>query len=465
MLFHYLKNFLLEWQIIKMNRYQEWQFDGLPGPTHNYAGLAVGNIASAANAGDISNPKQAAFQGLEKARFVRGLKLKQSILPPHYRPMIPVLKQLGFGGGIAHILETAHRQAPHLLAAVFSSSFMWAANAGTVTPSCDATDGRLHITPANLLTNLHRSIEGNFTTRLLRNIFNNCEYFAVHDPLPSTACLADEGAANHMRISGPGHAGHGLHVFVYGAGEGVENAPRRFPARQGKAAYEAIARRHRLDPGCTLFVQQSPRAIDAGVFHNDVIAMNTTRLMIAHEAAFAGGAADTVRITDAATDAGIDFQCVTIREAELPLADAVKSYFFNAQLLELEDGRMAIVAPSECGGNARARAVLEQLSGGNGPIAQLHYRDVRDSMRNGGGPACLRLRVVMNAREAAAIHPGVVLTDPQYAALTAWVGRYYRDRLCFDDLRDPAFIIELNEAYSALEVLLGMPGLYSGAMA
>lgn len=446
-----------------MNSSDEWQFDGLAGPTHNYAGLAFGNVASAANAGSVSDPQQAALQGLSKAWFVRSLNIKQSILPPHYRPMIPVLKQLGFRGDTAHMLETAHRQAPHLLAGIFSSSFMWVANAGTITPSADAADGRLHITPANLMSNFHRSIEAPFTKRLLRNIFANDAYFSLHDPLPSTPRFADEGAANHMRVCAPGHADHGLHIFVYGSGEGGVAAPQRYPARQDRAAYEAIARLHQLKPECSLFVQQSPVAIDAGVFHNDVIAMNTTQLMIVHQAAFAEGAAALERIRRAARN--LDLQILQISEDELPLADAVQSYFFNSQLLELEGGRVVMVAPGECRENAAAHRLLQRLSEGDGPLAAVHYLDVRDSMRNGGGPACLRLRIVMREEEAAAMHPGVVLTEARYAQLTDWVKRHYRDRLRFDDLRDPVFIRELNEAYAALESLLGMPGLYSDLMA
>ncbi|MGA8031441.1 MAG: N-succinylarginine dihydrolase, partial [Casimicrobiaceae bacterium] len=41
-------------------------FDGIPGPTHNYSGLAQGNLAAERNAQQVSNPREAALQGLEK---------------------------------------------------------------------------------------------------------------------------------------------------------------------------------------------------------------------------------------------------------------------------------------------------------------------------------------------------------------------------------------------------------------
>lgn len=441
---------------------QEWQFDGLVGPTHNYAGLAYGNVASAKNAGAVSNPKQAALQGLEKMRFVRGLGMRQAFLPPHYRPMISSLQQIGFAGGIDSVLGQAYRTAPAMLASVFSSAFMWTANAGTITPATDAADGRLHITPANLLSNYHRSLEGESATWHLRHIFADPTHFMVHDPLPATSRFSDEGAANHMRVCGSGHAHAGVHVYVYGAGGDAPMPTRNFPARQQREAFEAVARAHGVKADCSIFVQQSPEAIDAGVFHNDVIAMNTTRLMVAHEKAFVPGAGVAEQV--ARRMGGIDFVYEEIAESELPLVDAVKSYFFNSQVLELPDGRIVIVAPGEAQKNDAARRTLERLSSSNGPVAAVYYLDVRESMRNGGGPACLRLRVALNGEQAAAMHQGIVFTDEKHAQLTDWVQRHYRDRLALEDLRDPAFVTELNVAYEALERLIGLPGIYTRFM-
>ncbi|PZP84743.1 MAG: succinylarginine dihydrolase [Azospirillum brasilense] len=438
---------------------QEWQFDGLVGPTHNYAGLSYGNVASSANAGGVSNPREAALQGLEKMRFVQGLGISQCFLPPQKRPLIPILQQIGFEGGTNAVLDEAARTAPALLASVYSSSYMWAANAGTIAPSCDTADGKLHITPANLLTNFHRSLEAKITKYTWDQLFADPAHFVVHDPLPATPRFSDEGAANHMRASATGHATPGLHIFVYGTDGQANGAPRKFPARQHRAAYEAIARMHRLPAERTIFVQQSPEAIDAGVFHNDVIAMNTTRLMIAHEHAFAPGTGLAEQLRRQLEPQGVDWHYVEIGEAELPMADAVKSYFFNSQVLELPDGRIVIVAPSESEENPRARDAFARLAAGNA-VAAVHYRDVRESMRNGGGPACLRLRVVLSEAQAKAMHQGVILTDARYQQLKAWIERHYRDRLSFDDLRDPAFIRELDEAYAALEPIIGLPGFY-----
>lgn len=444
------------------NRAREWQFDGLVGPTHNYAGLAFGNLASEKNAGSISNPKEAALQGVEKMRFIRSLGIPQSFLPPRKRPTIPVLQQLGFGQGNSRearalTLENAGKQAPHLLAAAFSSSFMWAANAATVSPSADTADGKLHLTPANLSSQFHRSLEAEQTARLLKMIFHNESLFAVHNPLPATPRFADEGAANHMRI-GSQHGKAGLEMFVYGGGQASVNKPSKFPARQGEEASRAVARAHGLSEEQILFAQQHPAAIDQGVFHHDVIGMNTTRLMISHEMAFME---KEKIINDLERLAGPDFIYLEISEEELPVAEAVKSYYFNSQLLELPDGNFAIVAPKEAEESKKAHASFQRLLGGNSPISAVHYLDVRESMRNGGGPACLRLRVVMTEKEAESIHQGVICEDRKLDALRLWVSRHYRDRLSPADFRDPVFLDELDAAYDALETLTGMAGLYS----
>src|SRR5207248_5247403 len=110
----------------------EINFDGLVGPTHNYAGLSYGNVASMKNKASISSPKQAALQGLEKMRLLEGLGVKQAVLPPHERPQLATLRALGFRGSDGDVLRGAQREDAALLAAVCSSSNMWAANAATV---------------------------------------------------------------------------------------------------------------------------------------------------------------------------------------------------------------------------------------------------------------------------------------------------------------------------------------------
>src|SRR5687767_14811340 len=154
----------------------EVNFDGLVGLTHNYSGLSFGNVASASSMSDVSNPREAALQGLEKMEFMMALGLKQGVLPPHQRPDLTLLRRAGFHGTDKAVLEKLVKargdpSARELLSAASSASAMWTANAAMVAPSSDTADRRVHFTPANLISKIHRSIEAETTTRILRRIF------------------------------------------------------------------------------------------------------------------------------------------------------------------------------------------------------------------------------------------------------------------------------------------------------
>lgn len=436
---------------------KEWQFDGLVGPAHNYAGLSFGNVASEMNKNAVSNPRAAALQGIGKMRLVARKTGAQSFFLPQYRPIVSELYRFGFGGDVASVLKKSSIEAPELLASIYSASSMWAANAATVAPSVDTRDRKVHFTVANLITKYHRSLEANFTTRYLRRVFSDERYFRVHDPLPATLRFSDEGAANHLRLA-PAHGQRGLHVFVYGMAEGAASLPVRFPARQHEEACKALARLHQLDEEDCIFVQQSPEAIDAGIFHHDVAGMSALMFAAQHEKAWVGQEDVRARVAKRLNSNGLRW--VDVREEQLPLREAVASYFFNSQLLADERGQVTILAPVECAENAYAKALFDQWLAEEGPVGEVQYLDVRESMRNGGGPACLRLRVVLTEAEAKAMHQGVVLTEALADTLEGWVQKHYRDRLCFDDLRDPLFIREIEEALDALSQIVGLPGIY-----
>lgn len=446
---------------------REVNFDGLVGPTHTYSGLSHGNLASMTHRGAGSNPRAAALQGLAKMKALADLGVAQAVLPPHERPAIDVLRRLGFGGrDDASVLETAARQAPGLLAACGSASSMWVANAATVAPSADTADGRVHLTPANLTAKFHRSIEPPQTARTLRALFRDEACFVVHDPIPGGQAMGDEGAANHTRFA-PGHTGPGLHFFVYGHeafAAGVAPARvRRFPSRQAREASEAVARGHRLDPGQQVFAQQHPEAIDAGVFHNDVIAVGNEHVLLHHECAFVRSSEviDELRRHYAALHQGADLLCVEVPQDRVSLADAVGSYLFNSQLVTVAPGHMVLVAPQHCAETPSVRGYIEHLlTGGCPPLREVHYFDLGQSMHNGGGPACLRLRVVLTPSEIAALPPSVLLTDATYTALTDWVKRSYRDHLVPADLADPQLLTETRAALDDLTRLLGLGSIY-----
>lgn len=441
------------------NHYIEVNFDGLVGPTHNYSGLAHGNVASMSHGGLVSNPKEAALQGLAKMKALKDAGYAQGVLPPQQRPDLGALRALGFSGDNAQVLAQAAEQAPQLLRAVCSASSMWTANAGTVTPSRDVKDARVHFTPANLQSSFHRYLEPETTGRVLAAIFASQEHFAHHPSLPATPAFSDEGAANHTRLCGE-YGEPGVHLFVYGrqafGGDGIE--PKRFPARQTLEASQAIARQHGLSDDQVVYAQQHPEAIDAGVFHNDVIAVGNGPVLLYHELAFR----DEESVLDELR-AKMSTPLIPVRvplEA-VSLEDAVSSYLFNSQLLSNADGSMTLVVPGECQEREAVwRCIQDYLLAGNNPISEVVVKDVKQSMRNGGGPACLRLRVVLNQAEREAIAGRVMLDDALYAELVDWVERHYRERLAPEDLADPKLAEECLAALDELTRILQIGPVY-----
>ena len=409
----------------------EINFDGIVGPSHNYAGLSAGNLASSKNAGAVSHPRAAALQGIEKMRANVRLGLMQGVFMPQNRPDTAWLASLG--------LHDEHGIEPHLRAAAMSASSMWAANAATVSPAPDTHDGRCHLTVANLMTMPHRAHEWQGTLDQLRIAFSH-PAFSVHAPVP--APFGDEGAANHMRLCAH-HGAPGIEVFVYGVRGGA------FPARQHIEASKAVARLHGVST--PLFVEQSEEAIAAGAFHNDVVAVANERVLFTHEQAFADKAgfyADLHRLLP-------EVEIVEVPAAVVSLADAISSYLFNAQLVTLPGSEgMALILPTEAQANPRVWDWLEQLVAGNGPIRRLVPVDVRESMANGGGPACLRLRVVA---DPATVDPRFLIDEAKLDMMAVVIAAQWPEAIAPIDLASGALIADIGRARQSLVNALNIP--------
>lgn len=408
----------------------EINFDGIVGPSHNYAGLSLGNLASARNFGKVSRPRDAALQGLAKMRANLERGLPQGFFLPQRRPDEGWLRQLGT------TMETASAA---LRANALSASSMWAANAATVSPGPDTADGRCHLTVANLVTMPHRSHEWRETLAQLRIAFADTAHFAVHPPVP--APFGDEGAANHMRLCA-GHGTPGIEVFVYGEAGGP------FPARQHREACEAVARIHGLDPARTVFARQSPEAIAAGAFHNDVVAVANERVLFAHELAFAERDALYADLRAKLPEVEI----VEVPASAVSLQDAIASYLFNAQLVTLPakngaSGETALVLPGEAQENPAVWQWLQAHIAGNGPIRRLFVHDLRESMANGGGPACLRLRVVA---DPATVDPRFIASHDKLDRIEALVARLWPEQIAVEDLASPGLWRDCITARAAL---------------
>jgi len=435
----------------------EWNLVGLPGPYHNFAGLALGNVASRQHRFEVSRPRQAALQALDQVRLLDELGVPVAILPPHERPAAGALRQLGFSGPDHEVLSRAYREAPQWFCAVSSSSAMWTANAATVSPAADCADGRVHFTPANLVSQFHRSLETEFTAHLLQRLFPAGEWFVHHAPLPANLELRDEGAANHTRL-GTEADGPGLELFVYGEdGSRGSLSTSKYLPRQSLAASRGVARLHQLREDRTVFLQQNPAAIDAGVFHNDVIAVGHGRILLHHEDAFAIGPDEAVAALSRSCP---DLVSIRVSKEDLTLEEAVQTYLFNSLLLTSPSRGIVLVAPSECREHPRARALLDGLVAGESPLADWCDLPLRESMKNGGGPACLRLRVPLEERAAAEMHPGVRYQSELDAKLRAWIQNHYREELNWQELADPCLPGEIRAALDELSGILGLDPLY-----
>ena len=387
------------------------------------------------------------------------LGLPQAVLPPQERPFIPGLRALGFSGTDGQVLETAFKQDPALVTNYSSASCMWTANAATVTPSADSGDGRVHFTPANLTAMPHRALEDAQTQRALSMIFVDTQHFAVHAPLAHTPLLGDEGAANHNRFCAA-HGEAGVELFVYGRDSLGPKTELKFPGRQTLQASEAVARLHGLTANNSVFHPQSATAINAGAFHNDVVCVSNETVLFFHENAFDNPKILEAEISEKTKRLGFTPQFIMAPADKVPLEDVISSYLFNSQLVTLPAGGMALILPTQVEETPSTKAFVDEVLAGDNPIEQAHYLDLRQSMANGGGPACLRLRVVLNAAQQRVVHSGVIMSEAKITALENWVKAHYRDRLTLEDLGDAAFLNETREALDALTQLLDLPLLY-----
>ncbi|MBA4013512.1 MAG: succinylarginine dihydrolase [Phenylobacterium sp.] len=421
----------------------EVNFDGLPGPTHNYAGLSVGNVASQRNFGEVSYPRAAALQGLAKMRTMMELGLTQGFLPPPLRPAAQALRGFGFAGSDDEVLAAAAEQDLALFRAACSASSMWRANAATVLAAPDTADGRVHLVTANLAGMLHRSFEGDETFALLKRVFASEDRFAVHGPLPSARHFGDEGAANHMRLAAS-HGAPGLNVFVHGE----PNRGGAYPERQSQRASQAVARLGGLAGERTFYALQNEGAVQAGAFHNDVVAVANANVLLAHPQAFADPARLYRELRERLPNLHV------VETFGVSLADAVSSYLFNSQLVSLPEGGMALILPSDAKDNAAAWKAVEAVLAGDNPITRAVVVDVRESMRNGGGPACLRLRVPVDGPGLAGIDPRFILDEARWTSLAKAVVAHWPEKIVPEDLVKPELWAQARQAHAALEAAI-----------
>lgn len=431
--------------------FREVNLDRLIGPSHHYGGLSSGNLASTESRHGISSPKLAALQGLEKMKRIADLGIPQAVLPPQRRPDFAFLRDLGYRGSDREIVGRVFDDDPEQLSIAYSSASMWVANAATISPSVDTQDRRVHITPANLYSMRHRRLESAETTSVLRQIFSRDDLFVVHNPLPTDPAFADEGAANHTRLCTE-YGEPGVELFVYGQDRNGKDQT-RFPARQAFAASRRIAEQHGLQFGRYVLAKQNPKAIDAGAFHNDVVSVGNENVHLLHEHAFVDQKRILLQLRAACVGR---WHTIEVSETELSLDESVQTYFFNSQLVTVDVGKMLLLCPIECERSVAASRLIRRILADDNPIESCEFIDLTQSMKNGGGPACLRLRAALSEVQRDALPKSIWLTDSLYGALVACVKRNYRDELTVNDLTDPKLIDECDVAYREVGALLGL---------
>jgi succinylarginine dihydrolase len=432
----------------------EINFDGLIGPTHNYAGLSQGNLASQKHLNETSNPQAAALQGLDKMRLIMDQGIPQGFFLPHERPHLRTLRALGFGGTDEEVINQAAKQNPALLKNVYSASSMWAANAATFSPSIDSYDQNIHITPANLNSMFHRSIEHEFTKTQLELMFGGIAQ--VHKPIKNISGYGDEGAANHLRVSAQ-HLMQGFQIFVYGSP--AFESHQGIIARQAEEISQAVSTQHQLDPERVLFLKQNEQAINSGSFHNDIVSLANEEVFIFHQEAFADRV-ELERVLHHLKDHVKGFHPIEILSEDISLDDLVSSYLLNSQLITVKNNEMMMLLPEEVQNHPNCMRWLDEIKSSS-PIKHIEFVDIRQSMMNGGGPACLRFKTVVNNDEFDKINEKFLLSPKKLMDLRALVSKHYRDQLNPGDLLDIKLMQESYTFLDELTQLLDLGAIYN----
>ena len=423
----------------------EINVDGLIGPTHHFGGLGVGNLASQSSRFQTSSPKAAALEGVAKMELVASIGVPQLYLPPLQRPNWNWLNQVGFVGERGDVLKRCFDMSPVLLSAAYSSAFMWTANAASVAPASDTLDKTLRVVPANLCCNLHRGQEANPRGEQISALLAQVTHASVLSPLPSVFTLRDEGAANHMRLCNSDRT-KAVHVFVYGT-EPNQNGM-RFVSRQSEFASRQVAHALNLDPEACLFLQQTAQAIDAGVFHNDVIATSHNNLLIYHQDAFEESPEKIASLQELFyRRTGGELKVIEVSRNEVSLAESVSTYLFNSQLISNSSGGMELICPAQCRDSASVSSLIRSwIDDASNPVERVHYLPLNESMANGGGPACLRLRVDVTQTQLQELGSRLPLGMARWNELRDVISRTYPDTLQFADLARLDFANHVEQA-------------------
>ena len=408
--------------------------DTIIGPTYHYGGLALGNTHSLDHKHVVANPKKAALQGLSKMKLLRDHGISQYVLPAYVRDYKGLVQgYYNNQGDFEDNLKRLYDENLDIFSSFFSASSAWLANAWTMTPSIDSSDGRYHVSPASLNACFHRQLDVKQTIAILTNRLCSKTYITCHHPSP----FFDEGAANMIRLSA---GGKGLYLFVSGSSD-----TKRFKSRHDKRSWQRLVSQHQLDPDYVIYLTQHPDAIDAGVFHNDVISFGVDDLLVVHENAFV----DQPNYCDTILERyfscfGTDLTLIQIPDSILPLKDAVNSYFFNSQLVRKDDNRYLLLVPSRCKGLPVMDYFVSIVAKKWESQLEIMVCDVEESIKNGGGPACLRNSMDVYDDPKLIFDDRYLFTLEKYDDFVRLVNQYYPSSLELNDFLSVSFLNDLD---------------------
>ena len=327
-------------------------------------------------------------------------------------------------------------------------------NAATFSPSIDSYDQNIHITPANLNSMFHRSIEHEFTKTQLELMFGGIAQ--VHKPIKNISGYGDEGAANHLRVCAQ-HLMPGFQIFIYGSS--AFESHQGIIARQAEEISQAVSTQHQLDPERVLFLKQNEQAINSGSFHNDIVSLANEEVFIFHQEAFADRV-ELERVLHHLKEHVKGFHPIEILSEDISLDDLVSSYLLNSQLITVDNNEMMMLLPEEVHNHPNCMRWLEEIKSSS-PIKHLEFVDIRQSMMNGGGPACLRFKAVVNNDEFDKLNEKFLLSPTKLMDLRALVSKHYRDKLYPEDLLDIKLIQESYTFLDELTQLLDLGDIYN----
>ena len=423
----------------------EYNLDSMIGPTHHFGGLSKGNLASMAHQFQMSSPKKAALEGLEKMRLAHEIGQNQLWFPPQRRPIFDAMIN-GAGSDIDKV-RWAFDNNPELLSQLFSSSAMWMANNATVSGSADSSDGLVHVIPANLSTLAHRRVEVAQNLILLNYAFFT-KQFKVHPPLSHR--FRDEGAANHMQFSTDGHS-KSLHLFVYNRSKsGDEDKYLPFPLRQSYEASRSLAKAMNIPETQTLICRQLATSVQKGVFHHDVVGMSHQDVLIIHELALEDQD-HTLQLLQTMSQNILKkkLTIIQVSSEQLSLKEALDTYFFNSQFIKDQDGNVHLICAQQCNNHPKVSLLVDDLIAQK-VIEKVHYISLSESMMNGGGPACLRLRLPLTSKEFSNIPNCFKFSDEKYQEMVHFVHQFYPNQVRLADFIQINFLKKMNQLFDGL---------------